>query len=214
MSTNDLERRVTGLATEIDGLLNYFEIMNVQSAYNHYLDTGGVRKIATEIIAQKDPEVRTDLAGIYEGIESVKRLWDGMANAVMSAAGVLGTVANSTPYIEVSQDGRTAKGLWHGFGPNSFPCAPYPGDEEKLTAFWIMVKYVIDFVKEDGQWRFRTYQLELYFRTPFEQGWIKQPDARRFLVPPWAQPDKPEASFKPYHPHEFNQFRPVPEPEL
>jgi len=211
MSTKELERRVAGLSAQIDGMLDYFEIMNLQGEYNHNLDTGGVRKIANDIIAQKDPNVKTDLAGVYEGIESVRRLWDGMASAVMSAAGVMGTVSNSTPFIEVSEDGKTAKGLWHGFGPNSFPCTPYPGDVERLTAFWIMVKYVIEFAKEDGQWRIRTYHLELYFRSPFEEGWLKQPDGRRFLVPPWAQPDKPEARFKPYHPHAYNNFEPVPD---
>lgn len=214
MTTMDPNSRVAELSAQVDRLLDYFEIMNVQAEYNHNLDTGGVRKIANDIIAQKYPDVKTDLAGVYEGVESVRRLWDGMASAVMSANGVLGTVANSTPHIEVSEDGQTAQGFWHGFGPNSFPCAPYPCDEERLTAFWIMVKYVIKFGKEDGQWRIIDYHLELYFRTPFEEGWIKQPDCRRFLVPPWAQPDKPEGRFKPYHPHEFNQFLPVPGSEV
>lgn len=208
----NLEDRVAALEADVDCAMGYFETQNLQSRYMHGLDTGGVNKVARQIFSQTDPRVRTEIGGIYEGPESLKRMWDGMAGDLMTPTGILGTIFTSTPHIQVSEDGKYAKGIWHGFGPNSFPITPHPGNEEKLNGFWIMLKYVNEFVKEGDEWKMLSFHLELYFRTPYEQGWVKQPDGRRFLVPN-VKPDNPDIRFKPYHPHEFNEFIPVPDPE-
>ena len=208
--SNDLETRLAELEVQADRSLAYFEVQNLQSEYNHGLDTGGVGKVARSIFTEKDPRVKTEIGGIYEGPESLKRMWDGMASHLMTATGILGTIFISTPYIEVSEDGKSAKGMWYGFGPNTFPITPYPGDEEKLHCFWIMLKYVDEFVKEGDEWKMLSFHLELYFRTPYDQGWVKQPDGRRFLLPPGIKPDWSDIHFRPYHPHEYNQFIPVP----
>lgn len=208
-----IEERLKKLELDIDRTLGYFEVQDLQSEYNHGLDTGRVNKVARNIFSQIDPRVNTDIGGVYQGPESLKRMWDGMATHIMDAKGILGTIFISTPYIEVSEDGKEAKGIFHGFGPNSFGITPYPCNEEKLHSFWILLKYVQEYVKEGDEWKMLTFHLEMYFRAPYDQGWVKQPDGRRFLLPPGIKPDRPVDRFRPYHPHEFCEFLPVPEPK-
>lgn len=48
-----------------------------------------------------------------------------------------------TPLIEIAEDGETAQGMWYSPG-----CVTDGGG-----AKWVIVKYAIDFIKEDGEWK-------------------------------------------------------------
>jgi hypothetical protein len=74
-----------------------------------------------------------------------------------------------TPVIEVSRDGKTAKGMWQ-----TLSCVSRR-NETGLHALWATGKYDNEFVKEDGKWKFRSIRWYLNFRTPFEEGWVKRP---------------------------------------
>ena len=52
-----------------------------------------------------------------------------------------------SPVIEVAEDGRTAKGIWHCMG------AYADVKPEGPTSSWLWGYYVGDFILEDGQWR-------------------------------------------------------------
>lgn len=63
------------------------------------------------------------------------------------AVGSYGVHALLSPIIEVAEDGKTAKGFWHTFGPMI-----NMRDGEPIGRMaW--EKYGVDFIKEDGQWR-------------------------------------------------------------
>lgn len=55
----------------------------------------------------------------------------------------------TTPIIEIADDGQTAKGMWYTPGAIT-------GVTEKgtLGADWIWEKYAVDFIKQQGQWKF------------------------------------------------------------
>lgn len=55
----------------------------------------------------------------------------------------------STPIIEVAGDGQTAKGVW--YTPGAIGSVDAKG---KLTGSWLWERYAVDFIKENGQWRF------------------------------------------------------------
>ena len=52
-----------------------------------------------------------------------------------------------SPVIEVAEDGRTAKGIWHCMG------AYADVKEEGPTSSWLWGYYAGDFILEDGSWR-------------------------------------------------------------
>ena len=91
--------------------------------------------------------------GVYEGIESVRKLWYAMKEGQSSERGFFPPVMLATPLIQVAKDGKTAKGMWHGFGPNSVPATVYPERQNELTAVWFFGKYNNIYIKEDGKWK-------------------------------------------------------------
>lgn len=55
----------------------------------------------------------------------------------------------STPIIEIAGDGQTAKGVWYTPGAIGMV-----DDKGKLAGDWLWERYAVDFIKENGQWRF------------------------------------------------------------
>jgi hypothetical protein len=66
----------------------------------------------------------------------------------------------TTPIIEVARDGKTAKGLWYT------PGLILTGDGNKSAALEIWERYGVDFIREDGQWRFLHVQVNTDFMKP------------------------------------------------
>jgi len=216
MTKEELGARIEELEARVRHSEDVLAIMNLQSRYNYYLELNYCDRVP-DLFAQKDPNVKCEICdgGVYEGLESIKHLWKLMGEG-QGGRGFLGTIMISTPHIQVSKDGKTARGMWHAFGPNSVPATAYPGDKpDQLTAIWFLGKYDNEYVKEDGKWKFRSLHVIVYIRTPYEQGWLKQPNARMFGLPPSViKPDKPSTVFKPYHPHGFNELLPEPPEEI
>jgi len=201
MTPEEMEARITRLE-------DIHEIQNVQSRYNHFLLMNKLEEIVG-LFAQKDPSVTVEIAdsGVYVGIEGVKRLFLKGMKAKHAVRGGLGLHMVSTPVIEVGGDGKTAKGMWYTFGANT------RRDELGLHALWMAGKYDNVFVKEDGKWRFLSVHWHVFFRSPFEEGWVKRPIVGSGTQAE-GEPDRPSSYYMPYHPDGFNTFLPPPpEPE-
>lgn len=57
----------------------------------------------------------------------------------------------TSPIIVVAGDGQTAKGMWYTPGMVAGPSAKGGG---ATHPFWMWEKYAVDFIKEDGRWKF------------------------------------------------------------
>lgn len=57
----------------------------------------------------------------------------------------------TTPIIQVAGDGQTAKGLWYTPGIVSGPSSKGEG---LVRPSWMWERYAVDFIKEDGKWKF------------------------------------------------------------
>ena len=92
---------------------------------------------------------------------------------------------SANPMIEVAQDGQTAKGLWVVAGvesglatPESTAHAPsymYTDsivDGKKVWAHTIQLKYGVDFLKQDGQWKIWHFHCFEVSRSPYGMDWI------------------------------------------
>jgi hypothetical protein len=91
----------------------------------------------------------------------------------------------TTPLIEVAADGQTAKGLWVMSGVESGLTDPVAAqsapdfmyektmvDGKRVWMHTVLVKYGIDFLKQDGQWRIWHFHCFEIARSPHGIGWI------------------------------------------
>jgi hypothetical protein len=205
--TSELESRVRELEeinTELEAragrLRSVLEITNLQSRYNLWLEMGYYERIWDELFSHDNPQVSCEIgeSGVYEGPASVERLWKALANRERPR-GYMANIMVMNPYIVLSKDGNTAKGMWWAFGPHADYATPYPGDGQKLTAYWFCGKYDNRYIKEGGKWKFLSLHTIIYMRTPFDQGWLKQSDCVRWQVPEGAPADRPPTLLENYH---------------
>lgn len=205
----ELEATNKELEVRVARLDAYLDILNLQTKYNLWLELGYYERIWNELFANKNPRVKCEIgeSGVYEGPESVKRLWIALANRERQC-GYMANIMLMDPYILVSKDMKTAKGQWWGFGPHSDYATPSPGDQQKLTAYWFYGKYDNEFIKEDGKWKILSLHTIIYIRTPYDKGWFKEPDCVRWKVPEGAPPDKPPTIIEFFHPDTLCTWRP------
>jgi hypothetical protein len=96
----------------------------------------------------------------------------------------------TTPMIEVADDGQTAKGVWIAAGVESGLMSPEQaakapeflfekgertGNEvhgKRVWAHWVQMKYPIDFIRQDGQWKIWHFRCLEISRARFDQNWI------------------------------------------
>jgi hypothetical protein len=155
-----------------------------------------------DMFAKKDPNIIIELAdsGEHRGIEGVKKVFSILGEKY-GFPGSLGLHMLVTPVVEVSQDGKTAKGMWHSFGCNTIK------EGNEVSAMWQAGKYDIEFVKEDGEWKYRVFKWYVIFRTPYDEGWVRRP-----IISGLHQEDGPSVSplYAPYDPTKFGEFLPLP----
>jgi len=71
------------------------------------------------------------------------------------------TIAN--PIINI--DGDEAKGRW------SFRASVTQAPANR--ACWIAGEYICDFVRVNGEWKFKKVTNRFHYITPFDEGWVK-----------------------------------------
>lgn len=215
MAAKDLETRIRELAAENNALYNRSEriasqiaINNLQGLYTFLWEANEYERIWNEVFAHNDPGVRCEIgdSGAYEGIESVKRFWMALEN-MEPKRGYMSFIIPMTAYIVLGKDRKTAKGMWTNLGPH----ADYTGiSPERLTAYWFVGKYDNEYVKEDGKWKLRSLHNLVYIRSPYDKGWLSDPDCAKWQTPPDAYPDKYSVFAELYHPD--GVFYPLPAP--
>jgi hypothetical protein len=209
MTMAELEAEVKRLKKQVaEGAWakDYLEIWKLQSLYSHLYHIGKRAEIP-KLFAQKKPGVTMEIedSGVYEGIESITRFW----NTVFSekkhlTAGFLALHMTVNPVIEINREGTRAKGLWHSHGFASM------GGGGRLTQFLCLGKYDMEYVKEDGNWKFFKFAYRLTFMCPYEKGWVEEPVAASIAGSPENIPDKPTTYFMPYSRHRINIMQPPP----
>ena len=76
---------------------------------------------------------------------------------------------------------------------------PYPSNEHLPTAYWFIGKYDNEFIKIDEEWKLLKTHIIAFTRTPYNEGWVQQPDARR-IYHPNANPPQERVVFTPTTP--------------
>lgn len=212
MENAELLKRIEELEAKVKQQSYYIDMQAIQQLmgrYIFYLEMGYIARIWDDLFSHTDPDVRVEImdSGAYVGQEHVKRVWYTMAglldkdgNPVEKKQEVSNTYSMnpqlllmltiSTPLIEVYDDGKHAWGQWHLFGPHTNFVWDPEAREKKHTAFWIAGKYDNEFVKENGEWKFKKLRPICWLRTPYNKSWLECPDCRR-TPSPYYPPDEP-----------------------
>lgn len=203
MSEKSLEEKFAEMEKEVIRLKAVYEIQNLMNKYEWYLPAGRFAEVM-DLFAKKTPGIRAEIGswGVYEGVDGIRRLlgpgglheWmQGKQDAPQP--GLMFSVTNTTPVIEVAGDLETAKAVWICPGHSTKPVEP--GGKPK--AHWSWAKRAADFVIEDGEWKIWHYHVYGVFMTPYEKSWTDlddpaQAEKKDFSeLPENMRPDKPSS---------------------
>jgi hypothetical protein len=213
MDNEALLARIEALEKEVKRQSYYAdmqEIQMLQARYIYYLENGKIAEVWDDLFVHDDPDVRMEImdAGAYIGPENVKRAWYTMArkvdkdgNPVAPGQAGMSEIAAphamlflmltiSTPIVVVEKDGKTAYGQWHLFGPHTNRVFDPKTMTKRDTAFWIAGKYDNEYVKVNGVWKIKKLNAICWIRSPYDEGWLRNPDCRCTPSPYWP-PDEP-----------------------
>jgi hypothetical protein len=206
MSSEEFDR----LARMVQRLHDVHEIQNLMSRLV-YLGERFDYEGMLACFAVDTPGVTVEIGrrGVFEGPEGARttlveigRLMDAFHAAGMREAfpdldvaddrvGKQENQALATPLIEIAGDGRTAKGLW------SAPASQteFNRSAGKPGAFWVWIKYAVDFAREEHGWRIWHFHLIPRFRTPFERSWVETSAVPLQPPPGFPEPDRPPTEY-------------------
>jgi hypothetical protein len=182
-----LEKKIEQLTSKMERLEAINAIQNLISKMD-YMFEGGMYEARMAYIAKKTQGVTIEIGarGVFEGYESARRtLVDsekyyershaaGMKKAFPNIkfssdfAGKLESNLIGSPAIEISGDGKTAKGVWRSLQT----VGKMHDNEDKPNAMWIWWQIGADFVKEDGEWKIWHYVKNPVYATTFDKSWV------------------------------------------
>jgi hypothetical protein len=220
MAKESLEQRVMGLEGtvkgfkhEVERLQAVNEIQNLMSKYE-YLHMTNRNKEVMELYAQNAPDVSISIKemGTWEGHDAPNRAWSVLdqlteENPIENPV-AMGIHPTTTPVIVVAGDGKTAKGVWLGTGF----VAEVDTKTRKPKCMWEWDRYGVDFVKEDGKWKFWHFNIYSLFSAGWDDNWADQFTKERaaIIVPDELKPDAPPVDSNPYQPGVALKLIPLP----
>ncbi len=189
MSSSD-PTTVAALLARLQKLEDTLEIQKLQSKYAHYLFTQQFERVFTECFAKNLDRVSVEFSdsGVYRGADSVRALYKAF-EATRNIPGFFILHMTVNPYIEIAQDGQSARSHWLSPG-----CA---GSD--TSASWIWGPCYVDYVKEDGVWRIAHTNLAPLFRNRYETSWSAAPDHGSVRGPLSVKPNEPSTVYRPYN---------------
>ena len=150
MSLEDVEKRLKVLE-DIEAIKR----LKVQYCiYVDNYDAEGIVSLFTE-----DAVFDAGIRGRREGREELLNFFRGSRQRLPFYVHMV-----MNPMIDV--DGDRAKGIWYLFQASTMA--------EGNQALWGSGRYDDDYVRIDGEWKIRNSNLNLFFWTPFDQGWVKK----------------------------------------
>ena len=185
-----LEAQVAQLQKTAQANADRAAVENLFSRYK-YLHNAFQDNQIVDLWAKKGtPDIRAQYSnlGVYTN-------WDSIISYHRDRPSPIGKLLFhyvTTPIIEVAGDGQTAKGLWIVNGLESGLTDPEHAknmpdwmfekdmvDGKKVWMHNVYLKYGIDFIKQDGQWKIWHFHCFEVARAPYGMGWIPLPQQPR-----------------------------------
>jgi hypothetical protein len=222
MAQQDLEARIAKLEKKLaevedsaERARDYEEIWNLMARRQHLLANNQNSMLADQYPPKDIPgeEFRfeiADLGPIY-GLENIKTHYRSQGDG--NIPGFMGCHLITTPVIVIAPDRKRARLVCYTFGPSALTGTAYPGDQQgKINACWCLGKYNVECIKVNGKWYYSKFCWHVIFRTPFDQGWIKQPIMHSYTFDLGKEGWRPGRAhwYRPYNVDAKNYFLPWP----
>jgi SnoaL-like domain len=165
----DLRGRRTGEAIEerIARIEDAEAIIRLKHQYARYCDQGydadGFASLFTE-----DALWESNAFGVYHGREEIHGFIQSIGKDTIHWA--LHYMTN--PIIDVAEDGESAQGTWLLLELATM--AAVDGSDAP-DAVLITANYDDEFVRVDGEWRFKSVKAHFHQVSNLDQGWVRQP---------------------------------------
>lgn len=178
-----LEQLVAKLESQIRAVRDRAEIENLFARYIYLHNAFEDEQIIDLWAKPGTPGIRAQYSnkGVYSTWESVTYYHRGRPRP----KGKLILHYITTPIIEVAEDGLTAKGLWIAAGNESGLTDPEVAAEmpdwlfgpemvegKRVWQHEVVVKYGVDFIRQDGAWKIWHPHCFEVCRSPVGMGWV------------------------------------------
>lgn len=149
--------------------------------------------------SQEDAAIEIADRGNYVGEKNVRQLFEGNYQIQINEGSYL-LHWQTTPMIEIAADGQTAHGVWLSLGAETVV-----NKQGVPVPVWNFIRWVVDFFKEEGEWKFYHYRVFMDQKSDFDKGWTKDFFHWDFMGKmPGASDDPPSCNY-PYSPGGYVQ---------
>jgi hypothetical protein len=170
MNIEELTAKVEYLEKKLQILEDTEEIKKLQRAYGFYLEHWMAEDIIDCFADGPDTELLV-AAGHYIGKENIRDFFHhGQKGVEVRRAEnpeFLHQVMQLSGIVHVSEDGKTAKGRWYGFGANAFSA---PGN--KINPGWMNGVYEVEYIKQDNRWKMKKVRWCMTFHAPWRTSFV------------------------------------------
>ncbi len=134
-----------------------------------------------ELFALEMPDVSMDVgdSGVFVGREGIETVFLKILGSARFAKGAFFMHCITTPYIEVAEDGKTARGVFMSPGLETYyedhshvPPECYKPGQARMSAYWCWGKYSADFIKIDGVWKIWHLKWWRDMRCDYYKSWV------------------------------------------
>src|SRR3972149_5442892 len=188
----NLAAKIAGLETKLREVDDVKEIEQRQRIYGDDLDNGMMQEVV-DLFSEDTESVEVANRGVFLGKKGAARFFL-YAQGQAAPGWLMGRHMQLQGVTHVAPGGKTAKARWHvlfmsvtNFGAKDMP----------PKACWGYGIYENDYVKVNGRWMFKKLHFNRYFYTPYDEGWLKTPDAGAKMYDP-VTPDLPPTAYHPY----------------
>ena len=192
MNIEELTAKVEYLEKKLQILEDTEEIKKLQRAYGFYLEHWMAEDIIDCFADGPDTELLV-AAGHYIGKENIRDFFHhgkkGIEVRKATNPEFIHQVMQLSGIVHVSEDGKTAKGRWYGFGANAFPA---PGN--KINPGWMNGVYEVEYIKQDNRWKMKKVRWCMTFHAPWRTSFVP---AERLIDERIDRPYKRNPELKP-----------------
>ncbi|MEW6442729.1 MAG: nuclear transport factor 2 family protein [bacterium] len=151
------------LKGKIQTLLDIEAIKNLRALYCYLVDgaIAGDKSRYDELVSRfvDDAWLDFNVFGYYEGKEAIAKFFREIVDPLWSYAAHM--VMN--PIIEVSGDQANGRWFVHALATT----------RESNRALWVQGRYDEQYVRVNGDWKWKSITFTPDFYTPFDEGWAK-----------------------------------------